>query len=145
MLRALAELGQAQGRPMTIEWGERRFGLAFVPAHTLTDAVHLALLDPAGMLVGPVRPVCSDCQLCFRSMAMAWGAGGWAIVCDLEGGPETRLMRTDASGTLIRATDLDDLRVGPVDSVSLAFDGEGFGLLGRHDGGLVFTRHVVVP
>ncbi|MBN1774081.1 MAG: hypothetical protein JXB32_22670 [Deltaproteobacteria bacterium] len=148
LLRPPAELGQAQWRPMTIEWGERGFGLAFVPAYTSTDPVHLALLDPAGMLVGPVRPVCSDFQLCSRFMAMAWGAGGWVIVCDQASAPEIYLMRTDASGTLISTTDLDEPRVGPVGPlapVSVAFDGEGFGVLGRNSGGLVFTRYVVVP
>ncbi|MBN1773080.1 MAG: hypothetical protein JXB32_17570 [Deltaproteobacteria bacterium] len=146
LLRPPAELGQATTRPMTIEWGERRFGLAFVPAYTPTDAVHLALLDAAGMLVGPVRQVC-ECWLCHQSMAMAWGAGGWVIACDIAPGVGgiIRLMRTDASGTLVATTDLGDVSRDRVHAISMAFDGEGFGLLGWTDWGLLFTRYVVVP
>lgn len=145
-LRPPAELGPIGGAPAAIGWGGHHFAIVFDDGTEDTGGFQLALLDANGFLLGPTRPVL---HVHARwSVALAWGAGGWAIAYDDYLHLGIHLLRTDATGTLIGAEDTADPGMEPTGYLAMAFDGEGFGILLDVPGGpegLLFTRYIVVP
>ncbi len=143
-LRPPAELGPNDVGPAAIAWGERHFAIVFGAGTSPYDTrgFHLALLDADGFLVGPPRRVLDHSN--YGDVALAWGAGGWAIAYE-DWDHAVHLLRTDAAGTLISAEATADPGTPLSGAVAMAFDGEGFGILTNRSPDVLFTRYVVVP
>lgn len=148
LLRPAGDLGPVDQPRVRIGWNGSRFGIPFDAASRHSADFHLAFLDGNGFLVGPPRRVC-DCDWA-DAVAVAWGAGGWAIAYRPvpSATSDIHLVRTDAEGRLL--SDTASAHPGPDGSVTLAmaFDGEGFGVLSgvlAPSFQLLFTRYVVVP
>jgi len=114
-----------------------------------SGTLYSAPLSDSGELLDAPVPIqcprtCDDCWIEPPiTMSMAWGLGGWTIAFrHLAYGAV--LVRTDARGTAVQAQTLDAW--GEYEwPIEVAFDGEGFGVLGLDDTGPVFARYVVEP
>jgi cysteine-rich repeat protein len=124
-------------------WGEDRFGVLFdsVAAGGESQGLHLALFAETGELLGspiPVRVIGLARVLAHSAITLAWGRGGWAIAffenySGPPGDPVNGIVRLDRAGGFVDQLAILDEMIGMPchadDSIDMAFDGGGFGLL----------------
>jgi len=146
-LRLASVIAEYGGGPPDIEWDGAQYGILTF-GHTPTGVgFYLARLSPEGELLGPPT-LLGSCEA--RDLVLAAGLGWTTAAHGCSGGRSGLLfVRADAEGRVAQQIPLDSAEwdVFLPWAMGLAFDGEGFGLVGvasRLDG-LLFARFVPAP
>jgi len=145
-LRLASVIAEYSGGPPDIEWDGVQFGVLTFGETPTGPGFYLARLSPEGDLLGPPT-LLGSCMA--RDLVLAAGLG-WTTAAHGCGGRGALLfVRADTEGRVAQHLSLDS---GGWDTflpwaLGLAFDGEGFGLVGVGPGmgGLLFARFVPVP
>jgi cysteine-rich repeat protein len=136
-LRVARVIGACNGGPPDIAWDGRQFGLLTFGPPVGVGGLHLARLSPDGDLLGPPSRLGPGAS---RSLALAVGLGWGAAT-------QWLFVRADAEGRVAQRIPLDSREWTAFMgfAIGLAFDGEGFGIVGVGPGGPWFGRLVPEP
>jgi len=131
-VRVGSVIASYSGGPPQARWDGDQYGVLTFGTDGDGESVYLARMSPSGDLLGPPSRLIEDTGV--RDLALAAGPG-WAAASHHVGVSSLTLTRADRSGRVVQRLLLDSTvwESFRPQAIGLAFDGEGFGLVGMTD------------